>query len=186
MVSEIINRISFWKGADRIGPDLPWTHWRLYFKSTMIKLCSQKFLYFGKGAEFRPGAYAITCSKISIGDNVIIRPGVMLFADPRQCEDGKIIIENNVMIGSCVHFYVANHRFDRVDTPFINQGHYPPKTIRIGQGSWIGANSTILPGVEIGSNTIIGAGSVVTKSFPLNVLVAGNPAKIIKQLDKFD
>ena len=112
MIQEIVSKYRFDKNSDRIGPDCPFTHWKLYFKSSMVTLCQQKFSYFGKNAEFRPGAYAICCSKISIGDNVIIRPGTMLFADPREGENGSITIEENVMIGSGVHMYVHNHRFD--------------------------------------------------------------------------
>ena len=86
LVLELINRISFWKKSDRIGPDIPWTHWRLHFKKTMQRLCKSKFLQFSDTAEFRPGAYAIVCSKIKIGERVIIRPNTMLFADPGTME----------------------------------------------------------------------------------------------------
>ena len=56
-----------------------------------------------------------------------------------------------------------------------------PKTI-IKKGASVGANATILPGITIGYNSIVGAGSVVTKDIPDNVIVAGNPAKIIRQI----
>ena len=58
-----------------------------------------------------------------------------------------------------------------------------PSKVEIGNNVWIGGGVTILPGVSIGNNTVVGAGSVVTKSFPDNVVIAGNPAKIIKKLD---
>lgn len=64
----------------------------------------------------------ITCSKISLGNNVIICPNTMLFADPRKREGRKIIIEDNVMIGSGVHIYVANHRYDLKDIDIVEQG----------------------------------------------------------------
>jgi acetyltransferase-like isoleucine patch superfamily enzyme len=57
------------------------------------------------------------------------------------------------------------------------------KDVIIGKKCWIGMNAIILPGVQLGDNTIVGAGSVVTKPFPDgNILIAGNPAKIIKRL----
>lgn len=58
----------------------------------------------------------------------------------------------------------------------------PDRPIKIGKNCWIGANAVILPGVELGDNVIVGAGAVVTKSFPGNVIVAGNPARIIREL----
>lgn len=180
LIKEIINKIKFCKNTDRIGPDIPFTHWKLHFKSTMKNLCSEKFLYFGNNADFRAGAYAVHCSNISIGNNVVIRPTNMLFAD----EYAKIEIKDNVMIGSGVHFYVNNHRFDRRDIPLIVQGYYPSKDIIVEEGAWIGANAIILPGVIIGKNAVIGAGSVVTKSVEDFTIVAGNPAETIRMIDK--
>ena len=59
------------------------------------------------------------------------------------------------------------------------------KEVRIGDYTWIGMNSVILPGIELGPRTIVGAGSVVTKSFPKGYcVIGGNPAKLIKELDK--
>jgi acetyltransferase-like isoleucine patch superfamily enzyme len=181
MISDIIKKYLFDYQSDRIGPDCFFTHYKLYFKNSMIKVCKKKFKTFGDSSEFRAGAYAITCSKISIGSNVIIRPNTMLFADPRIGR-GEIIIHDNVMIGSGVHIYVANHRFDLKDIDIIKQGHDEAEDVILKQGCWIGANSIILPGVTIGKNSVIGAGSIVTKSIPDRVLAVGNPARIIKYL----
>lgn len=180
-ISEVIKSLRFWSNADRIGPDIPLTHWRLHFKPLMQKLCSEKFQKFEEGAEFRPGAYAICCSKISLGRRVVIRPHCMLFADPRK-DGAGITIEDDVMLGSGVHIYVHNHRFDNPLLPIIDQGHYPSKTVVVERGSWIGAGSIILPGVSIGRNSVIGAGSVVTRDVPANTVAAGNPAKVLKNL----
>jgi acetyltransferase-like isoleucine patch superfamily enzyme len=179
MLIEIRNKINFCIKADRIGPDIPFTHWRLHFKSTMNKLCKKKFLFFGENADFRAGAYAIACSNISLGKNVVVRPGTMIFAD----EYGKVIIEDNVMIGSGAHFYVNNHKFDDIKIPIIDQGYYTSESILVKEGSWIGANSIILPGVIIGKNSVIGAGSVVTKNIPDYCIAVGSPAKVIKRLN---
>tara|TARA_B100001059_G_C17836971_1_gene588880 strand:+ start:5256 stop:5798 length:543 start_codon:yes stop_codon:yes gene_type:complete len=178
LIKELYNKYKFCKNSDRIGPDIPFTHWELHFKSSMKKLCKRKFKSFGDGADFRPGAYAIHCSNISLGENVVIRPSTMMFAD----EFAEIIVGNNVMIGAGVHFYVNNHKFDRRDIPLIEQGYYPSESILIGEGAWVGANSTILPGVEIGVNSVIGAGAIVTKSIPDFSIAVGNPAKVIKTL----
>ena len=181
ILKELFERMKFWRTADRLGPDMPLTHFMLFFPSLMEKLCRKKFKHFGKGAEFRPGAYAISCSKISIGDRVVIRPGTMLFADARPGGAG-ISIEDNVMLGSGVHFYCQNHRFDDPNRPLIDQGYYDSKQIMLKNGCWIGANAILLPGVTIGKNAVVGAGSVVTNDVPDGVIAAGNPARVIKKI----
>ncbi len=180
-LSDIRNAVKFWRAADRIGPDIPWTHWRLHFKQTMRQLCQSKFLKFGENAEFRAGAYAIYCSKISLGDRVTIRPSCMLFADPRA-EGASITIEDDVMLGSGVHIYVHNHKFDDPTLPIIQQGYYPSDPVLLERGSWVGARVTILPGVTIGRNAVVGAGSVVTKNVPPFTVAVGNPARVIRVL----
>ncbi len=173
---ELIERIRYWRSADRIGPDIPWTHWRLHFRSTQRALCQKRFLRFPDSAEFRPGAYAVACSKIEIGERVVIRPGTMLFANP-DSEGAGIVIEDGVLIGSGVHIYNANHAFRDPVTPIIDQGHSPARKVVLRRGCWIGANVTILAGVEVGENAVIGAGSVVTKSIPARTVAVGNPAQ---------
>ncbi|MAD74466.1 MAG: acetyltransferase [Rheinheimera sp.] len=178
LIKEIYNKYLFCKKIDRLGPDIPFTHWKLHFKSLMIKLCKNKFKRFPETAEFRAGAYAVYCSNISVGENVVVRPSTMIFAD----EHAEVIIEDNVMMGAGVHFYVNNHRFDRIDIPLIEQGYYPSERIVIRKGAWIGANAIILPGVTVGENSVVGAASVVTKSVPDNCVVVGSPAKVIKKI----
>ena len=178
----IFSRVKFWLTADRVGPDMPITHWMFYFRWTMRKLCEKKFSYFGDGAEFRPGAAAEACSNIKIGKNVVIRPGSFLCADPRSGA-GKIIIEDDVLIGASVHFYTNNHLFGDVNKTISAQGYSNPThrdSIVLRRGCWIGACSILLPGVEVGENAVVAAGSVVTKSVSPFQVVAGNPAKVIK------
>lgn len=182
MIKSVINKKKFDVNSDRLGPDCPFTHWRLYFKKTMQLLCQQKFKHFPNSAEFRAGAYAIVCSKISLGENVVIRPNTMIFADPREGDAGSVVIEDNVMLGSGVHIYASNHRFNLPDINIIDQGHSSAQTIILKEGCWLGANVVVLPGVTIGNNSVVGAGSIVTKNVPDRVVVAGNPAKIIKKL----
>jgi acetyltransferase-like isoleucine patch superfamily enzyme len=179
--AEFRARLRFWKVADRIGPDIPLTHWRLHFKSTMQALCRSRFKHFGVGAEFRPGAYAVCCSKISLGSRVIIRPGCMLFADPRPGGAG-IVIEDEVMLGSAVHIYVHNHQFSDPLVSIIDQGHSSSKSVVLKSGCWIGAGAIILPGVTIGENSVIGAGSIISRSIPPRVLAAGNPARVVREI----
>lgn len=181
-IIDLFKKIRFDKKADRIGPDIPFTHWLLFFKKTMLRLCKRKFKAFSDTADFRPGAYAISCSKISIGKRVVIRPGTMLFAHPTD-DNGGIVIEDDVLIGSCVHLYSGNHTYENPNIPIIDQGHDTFRQITLKKGCWVGANVTILAGVTIGENSVIGAGSVVTKSVPARVVMAGIPAKVIKNIN---
>lgn len=159
---------------------MPLTHWMLYFNTTMRWLCRRRFGGFSARAEIRPGVYAVNCKNIFIGERVVIRPGTHLFATGDS--DGSIRIGDGVLIGSGVHIYVSNHEFRNVDLMIIDQGHSPSSSVTLQDGCWVGANVIILPGVTIGKNAVVGAGSVVTKSVLPFTLYAGNPARMIKNL----
>jgi acetyltransferase-like isoleucine patch superfamily enzyme len=180
-LKDLYNKIKFDFATDRIGPDLPFTHWQLFFSGTMLRLCKKKFMYFDVTSQFRPGAYAVGCSQIKIGRRVVIRSGCKLFGEHPDI-DLTITIEDDVLLGSGVNIYINNHRFDNVDMPIIDQGHYAPKPVVLEKGCWIGANVIILPGVKIGKNSVIGAGSIVTRTIPAGVVAVGNPAKIISKI----
>lgn len=106
---------------------------------------------------------------VIIGDHVTIKPGVQIW-------DG-LRIEDNVFIGPNVTF--TNDRYPR-------SKQYPEEfqKTRIKNGASIGANATVLGGVTIGENALIGAGSIVTKDVPANELWVGNPARKIKNIEK--
>ena len=176
MLNEIIRRVRYWNSADRIGPDFPTTHWRLYFNSTMISLCKAKFKSFDTTASFRPGAYAFYCSMIHIGKRVVVRPNTNLCADDKA----GITIEDDVMLGPGVYIIVNNHKFDNPDLPIIDQGYYASKEVVLKNGCWVGANAIILPGVTIGRNAVIGAGVVVRKSIPDYAIVISPDPVIIE------
>ncbi len=179
----MLSKIRFWFFSDRLGPDLPFTHFLLHFKTLGRMLCKRKFRKFGRQAEFRPGAYAICTKNISIGANVVIRPLSMLFASPdTRHHHNHIDIGDNVLIGSGCHIYVSNHRYGNPNLDIAFQGHSDVKPVILEQGCWIGANVTILPGVRIGKNAVVGAGSIVTKSIKSGVVAAGNPARIIVEI----
>ncbi|EOD00454.1 sugar O-acetyltransferase [Caldisalinibacter kiritimatiensis] len=90
-----------------------------------------------------------------------------------------VTIGNNVMFGPNVQVYTATHPINPKERNSGKEMGYP---IKIGDNVWVGGGAIICPGVTIGDNVVIGAGSVVTKDIPDNVVVAGNPAKVIKKL----
>lgn len=91
-----------------------------------------------------------------------------------------IVIGDNCMFGPNVGIYCATHPLDPVKR---NSGQEYGKPITIGNNAWFGAGVIVLPGVTLGNNVVVGGGSVVTKSFGDNVVLGGNPARIIKKLD---
>lgn len=174
----MIDRLVFYWKTNRLGPDMLSTYPLLFFKRSMRWICEKKFKHFGKGAEVRPGAILCGTSLISIGDNVILRPGVMFDA----FGEGTITIEDDVLIGSGVHIYTGNHVFSNPNIPISQQGFDSIQPVRICQGAWVGAGAILLAGVTIGRNSVVGAGSIVTKDVPDHTVVVGNPAKIIKEI----
>ena len=96
---------------------------------------------------------------------------------------GKVTIGDNVMIAPNVSIYTAGHP---VHPESRNSGYEYGIPVSIGNNVWIGGNVVILPGVSIGDNVVIGAGSVVTKSIPDNVIAAGNPCRIIRKITEAD
>ena len=114
-------------------------------------------------------------SEIIIGDNVAINNAFSI-----ACSS-KVIIENDVLIGTNCSIIDNDGHNLAIDKRNIGN----PKTapVHIHQNVFLGSNVSILKGVSIGKNSIIGNGSVVTKNIPENVIAAGNPAKVIRNLD---
>ena len=96
---------------------------------------------------------------------------------------GEIKIGDYVGIGPQVIIYSLNHNYwgDITCLTDFKKNEYQYKKVTIGNNVWIGAKAIILPGINIGDNSVIAAGSVVTKNVAANILVGGNPACIIKR-----
>lgn len=98
-------------------------------------------------------------------------------------DDGEIYVGNNVLFAPNVILASGTHPIHPELRSRQAQYNLP---IHIGNNVWIGANSVILPGVNIGDNSVIGAGSVVTKDIPANVIAVGNPCKVLRKIDEND
>lgn len=94
----------------------------------------------------------------------------------------EVIIEKDVLIADRVFISDADHKFEDLEIPISRQGDEYKGSVIIKSGSWLGIGAVILPGVTIGLNSVVGANSVVTKDVPDYTIVAGIPARIIKQL----
>lgn len=111
------------------------------------------------------------------GKNITIGKNVFVNSNCNFQDQGGITIGDGSQIGHKVTLATLNHGIAPHD-----RGTLYPAPITIGVNVWIGASASILPGVTIGDNSIVGAGSVVTKDVPKNTIVAGVPAKVIKKI----
>ncbi|WP_270640100.1 sugar O-acetyltransferase [Longibaculum muris] len=111
------------------------------------------------------------------GYNIYLGKEVMVNFNCVFLDVCPIIIGDYTLIGPNTQIYTACHSLDYKER---QENKEFGKPVRIGDHVWIGGNVTILPGVSIGDHSIIGAGSVVTKDIPANVIAVGNPCKVIK------
>lgn len=124
--------------------------------------------------EIEPPVYFDYGYHIELGKNFYANCGC-IFLDA-----GLIAIGDNVMLGPNVQLLTSTHP---LDSKRRNQCLEKALPITIGNNVWIGGGAIICPGVAIGDNAVVGAGAVVTKNVAANVLVAGNPASIIKSIE---
>lgn len=121
----------------------------------------------------KPPFYCDYGYNITIGKDVMLNYGCVIL------DVCPVNIDDFTMIGPSTHIYTACHSLNAEERKnYVEFG----KPVTIGKNVWIGGHCTILPGITIGDNSIIGAGSVVTKNIPANVIAVGNPCKIIKEI----
>jgi len=128
----------------------------------------------GKSLYIEPPFYCDYGYNILAGNNVYMNFNCCIL------DVAEVTIGNNTMLGPNVQIYTATHPLEEKAR---NSGKEYAKPINIGHNVWIGGNAVICPGVTVGNNVVIGAGAVVTKNFPDDVFIGGNPAKIIKDIN---
>lgn len=127
------------------------------------------------------------------GDNIFLGSDVIIGMNCTFVDNQSIHIGNRVLIASNVQFYTSSHPIlpqERLVSDWKEKNvtffRTYARPIRVNDNAWIGGGSILLPGVTIGENSVIGAGSVVNRSIPANCVAAGNPCKIIRRLDAAD
>ena len=119
---------------------------------------------------------------VAVGKYVSIGSGTYANMNLTLIDDWKITIGKNVLIGPNVTLCITGHPID----PAHRQDGMYSFPITIGDNVWLGGNVMVLPGVTIGENSVIGAGSVVTKDIPANVVAFGSPCKVYREINEHD
>lgn len=160
--------------------------WRVAFGPN-VRVTNPNFIYLGDFVSLDNGceiavinshykySYDFYNPALIIGDGVGISKGSIIFALK------KIHIKNNVMIGPYSFIADYDHSYYDINKPITHQPLMNINPVVIEEGVWIGAHANICSGVTIGKNSVIGAGSVVTKNIPPYSLAVGVPAKVVKQ-----
>jgi len=141
--------------------------------ATREKLLRQIFGKVGSNPYVEPNIFCGFGWNIEVGDNFFANNNCV-FVDP-----GKITFGDDVKIAPQCGFYTALHPLDPQQRKDNIEAAYP---ITVGNNVWFGGGVKVLPGVTIGDNAVIGAGSVVTKDIPANSLAVGNPCRVIREI----
>ena len=135
------------------------------------------FKHVGENVWIEPDFRCEFGKNITIGNNVYINFGCVIL----DC--GQVSIGDDTLIGPNVGIFSGNHVADAVER---TAGGLIPKTVAIGDRVWICGNVSIVPGVRIGDESVIGAGSVVTHDIPSGVIAAGNPCRVLRKITEND
>lgn len=128
----------------------------------------------GEGTEIRPPLYVDYGTQITVGARTFANYGLVAL------DVAAITIGDDVQIGPNVQLLTPTHPVEPGPRRDKWEAAQP---ISIGDNVWLGGGVIVLPGVSIGANTVVGAGAVVTKDLPANVVAVGNPARIVRHLE---
>jgi len=130
---------------------------------------------FGRGVRFMRDFDGHVRGQLIIGDDVFFNRGCTVVAHNR------VSIGRNCLFGELVSLHDENHVVRGADDPIAARG-FDTAPIEIGNNVWVGSKATILPGVCIGDNAVVGANAVVTRDVPANSIVGGVPARKIRDM----
>ncbi|MFD2118087.1 sugar O-acetyltransferase [Paenibacillus yanchengensis] len=140
-------------------------------------LIQQLFKQTGESFWIEPSFYCDYGYNITIGENFYANHNLVVL------DGGAVTFGDNVFIAPNCGFYTAGHPLDVMQRNAGLEYGYP---ITVGNNVWIGGNVCVMPGVTIGDNTVIGAGSVVTKDIPAGVVAVGNPCRVLREITEQD
>lgn len=158
-------------GLGQFLPTKPFPGWRsaYAFRRLLVRRlfasCGHQVIVKGR-ARFGDG------SSVRVGDRSQLGEGLRA--------ENDIEIGSDVVMGPDVVIMSSSHAYDRLDVPVNRQGALAKAPVSIGDDVWIGTRVIILPGVRIGDQAVVGAGSVVTRDVPARAVVCGVPARVIK------
>lgn len=141
------------------------------------RIMKQLFKSVGKNVWIEPDF------KCEFGKNIVIEDDVYINFGCVILDCAEVTIGAHTLIGPNIGIYPVNHAIDALER--INGGCYA-RPVHIGRNVWLGGDVKILSGVSIGDNTIVGAGSIVTKDIPSDVIAAGNPCRVIRKITNED
>lgn len=141
------------------------------------RIMKQLFKSVGKNVWIEPDF------KCEFGKNIVIEDDVYINFGCVILDCSEVTIGAHTLIGPNIGIYPVNHAINALER--INGGCYA-RPVHIGRNVWLGGDVKILSGVSIGDNTIVGAGSIVTKDIPSDVIAAGNPCRVIRKITNED
>jgi len=116
----------------------------------------------------------------SYGENTYLGDHVFLNSTCTILDNNEVRIGDHVMLGPVVQIYTAIHP---LQAAVRNQGWETTKPVTVEEGVWVAGGAILLPGVTIGRHAVVGAGAVVVESVPADTVVAGNPARVIREIE---
>lgn len=145
------------------------------FNEFKVETLKREFKYCGKNVSISHKATIVSHTNFIIGNESLVAEYTQIFAGFGVTVGERTMISSGCGISSINHEILSTHR--------RASQNGDSKPVKIGNNVWIGMNVCVLPGVEIGDNSIVGAGSVVTKNIPSNEIWVGNPARFVQKIE---